>query len=330
MIAIVGATGLVGQEIRKILEASEDPADRAVKLFASEARPEQGIRALGQSTAELATCEYLINAATSEAAQMLRELMTEDQILIDNSSAFRMDPEVPLVVPEINGGQLEADYPVIANPNCTAILLCLALNPLREAGIQRVVVSTYQAASGAGVHALEELEAQLKAMGRGETPPEPKVFPHPILMNLFSHNTPLREAGRVGAGYNDEECKVIEETRKILGISHLAVSATCVRVPVRRAHTEAVTVDLKQELSLDELRRLFASAPGLKVVDDESANRYPMPLDAENRDEVLIGRIRKDVVLPRTVHFMIAGDQLRKGAALNAVQIMRAIRRHRA
>lgn len=325
MIGIVGATGLVGLEARKILAASGDPLDKTVLLFASQARPDEKIMALESSVEALSKCRFIINAATNETAEWLRERLQPDQVLIDNSSAFRMDPDVPLVIPEVNGEQLEAPNPVIANPNCTAIILCLALNVFKDS-LQRVIVSTYQAASGAGLKGLEELEAQVKAAGMGVAAPAPSVFPFPLHLNVLSHNSPLREAGRFAADYNDEEGKVIEETRKILGIYHLPLSATCVRVPVRRAHTESVTIDLKTEMPIEEVRSRLAKAPGLKVVDDRAANRFPMPLDAEGADDVLVGRIRKDAALPRTIHFMLSGDQIRKGAALNAIQIVRHLR----
>ncbi|MBS1985220.1 MAG: aspartate-semialdehyde dehydrogenase [Bdellovibrionales bacterium] len=330
MIALVGATGLVGLELRQLLAQAPLAGNPEIRLFASQARPQDKVYALDSSAKELGECDFILNMATSEIGQQLREGMTRAQVLIDNSSAFRMDPDVPLVVPEVNGAMLEAPYSVIANPNCTTILLCLALNALKDIGLQRVIVATYQAASGAGIKGLEELDAQLKAAGTGAPLPKPEVFPYPLMLNVLSHNTPLREEGRLGAGYNEEEGKVIEETRKILGISHLPVSATCMRVPVRRAHTEAVTVDLKREVTLDELRKLMAAAPGLKVVDEPALNHFPMPLEAEGVDEVLVGRMRRDVALPRTVHFVISGDQLRKGAALNALQILRKLRELRA
>ena len=326
MIAIVGATGLVGLELRRYLSESSDPVEKSALLFASQARPEEKILALDSSWAQLAKCHYIINAASDETAVQIRERLKDDQVLIDNSSAFRLDPDIPLIVPEVNGAQLEAMSPVVANPNCTTIILVLALNALKDIGISRVTVSTYQAASGAGIKGLEELDAQLQAVGQGKTPPKPEVFPYPLLLNVLSHNTAIREEGRLGAGYNEEECKVMEETRKIIGISHLPISATCIRVPVRRAHTEAVTVDIKKESTLEEIRQAFASAPGLKVVDDASINHFPMPIEAELCDEVLVGRIRKDPILPKTIHFMLSGDQLRKGAALNALQILRRLR----
>jgi aspartate-semialdehyde dehydrogenase len=324
-IAIVGATGLVGLEMRKVLVQEKKYDAKTLKLFASRARPAEGVMELESSLAELESCDYVLNAATNETAQFLRSKLKPHQVLIDNSSAYRMDPEVPLVVPEVNGDVLESRFPVIANPNCTTILLCVALNAFREAGIQRVVVATYQAASGAGIKALEELQGQIQALGQGQPVPKPEVFPFQIANNVLSHNSSIRGEGRFGEGYNEEECKVLEETRKILNVSHMPLSATCVRVPVMRAHTEAVTIDLKKEMKLEEIRAALAQAPGVKIVDEPETSHFPMPLEAENQDLVYVGRIRKDPVLPKTVHLMLVGDQIRKGAATNAIQIMERI-----
>ena len=321
-VAIVGATGLVGLEMREVLSRPEFKHFQ-IFLFASTARPESSVLDLSKSWSILGDCPYILNASSGEVAEEIRAKLKPDQILIDNSSAFRLSPDVPLVVPEINGGQLETRPNVVANPNCTAILLCLTLNPFKEFGLQRVIVSTYQAASGAGINGLQELETQMKAIGRGEPMPAAQYFPYPLATNVFSHNTPLRPVGDIGAGYNDEEWKVIEETRKILEVRHLAISATCIRVPVRRAHTEAVTIDLKTELTLEQIREKLQTAPGLKVVDDWERNHFPMPLEAEAKDEVLVGRMRKDATLGKTFHLMLSGDQIRKGAALNAVQILK-------
>jgi aspartate-semialdehyde dehydrogenase len=211
---------------------------------------------------------------------------------------------------------------VIANPNCTTIILCLGLQALKCFGIERVTVATYQAASGAGIRGLEELQNQLRSLGRGEALPKPEVFPFVLAGNVLSHNTPIRSESEVGAGHNEEEWKVIQETRKIMGSPGLPISVTCMRVGVYRAHTEAVSVDLAERVDLTGLRRAFASARGLKVVDDWNKNHFPMPLEAEGQDQVLVGRIRLDPTLPRTVHFLLSGDQIRKGAATNAVQIM--------
>lgn len=321
-VAVVGATGLVGIEMLKILNEPEYKGRYKPVLFASTARPEQGVLELKANVKQLQKCAYVLNGATSEVAEFLAENLVPGQVLIDNSSRYRMDPGVPLVVPEINGDLLKSAPSIVANPNCTAILLCLTLAPFKEAGLARVVVSTYQAASGAGIKALEELEAQLKALGRGEPLPRPEVFPFVLAGNVISHNTPVRADDVAGAGYNEEEWKVIEETRKILNIRHLPISASCMRVPVRRAHTETVTVDLKEELPLSEFTRLMSQAKGVTVVNEPTKNHFPMPLEAENENLVRVGRMRKDASLGKTYHYMLAGDQIRKGAALNAIQIM--------
>jgi len=322
-VAIVGATGLVGLEMQDILKSR---SNLDIKLFASTERVDEKsevkILALSKSFSELAKCRYVLNAASSDVAETLKENLSSEQLLIDNSSAFRMYPEVPLVVPEVNGECLKSKPQIVANPNCTAILLCLTLNRLKTFGLQRVTVATYQAASGAGIKALEELDLQLKAMGCGDRVPKAEVFPYQLANNVLSHNTQIRDEGGIGAGYNEEEWKVIEESRKIIDILHLPISATCIRVPVRRAHTEAVSVDLSRELKLEELREAFKNAPGIRVVDDWKSNHFPMPLEAEGQDEILVGRFRKDPSLAKTVHFMLSGDQIRKGAALNAIQIM--------
>jgi aspartate-semialdehyde dehydrogenase len=322
-IAVVGATGLVGLEMRKLWDADPELKPLTLKLFASYARPDEGVLSLADSKGELANCQYILNATGDDVARSIKDTLKPGQVLIDNSSAFRLDPEVPLVVPEVNGSQVQSLPQVIANPNCTAILLCMVLNALKQWTMNRVIVSTYQAASGAGLPALEELQAQVKAAGQSKPMPEPRVFPYQLFSNVISHNTPIRSEGELGEGYNGEEWKVIQETRKILEIRHLPISATCMRVPVMRAHTESVTIDFKQEFKIEEVRKALSSAPGLKIVDDWAHNHFPMPLEAENQDLVLVGRIRKDVGLPKTLHLVLCGDQIRKGAATNALQILK-------
>jgi len=328
-VGIVGATGLVGQEMLQILSELDLEKKFEAVLFASSDRPSENIFDLNSNIPKLQECVFILNAATNSIAEFLSAQMKQHQCLIDNSSHFRMDPAVPLVVPEINGALLESEPAIVANPNCTAILLCLTLFPFLKPGFSRVIVSTYQAASGAGIKGLEELESQLLAQATKQSIPKPQVFPHVLAGNVISHNTAIRESGRPGQGYNEEEWKVVEESRKILNILHLSVSASCMRVPVMRAHTETVTVDLKEELSLDEIRDRFVKAQGLSVVDNSDLQHFPMPLEASGKNLVLVGRIRKDSTLAKTFHYMLAGDQLRKGAALNAVQIMLEMQRLR-
>ena len=324
-VGVVGATGLVGIEILKLMPQFLRKSEFTPVGFASRVRPGENILELASSWDELRRCDYVLSGATSEVALMLREHMRPNQFLIDNSSAFRMDPSVPLVVPDVNGDLLKARPPLVANPNCTAILLCVALAAFRKVGLNRVNVATYQAASGAGIKGLEELDRQHAALAKGEHVPKPEVFPFQLAGNVLSHNSSIRSGTSVGAGYNEEEWKVIEETRKILDVRHLPISATCIRVPVRRAHTEAVSVDLGEDLSLEAARELLRAAPGVKMVDDWESNHFPMPIESQDQDLVFVGRVRKDPSLAKTLHFMLSGDQLRKGAASNALQIMKAL-----
>ncbi|HEX4618752.1 MAG TPA: aspartate-semialdehyde dehydrogenase, partial [Steroidobacteraceae bacterium] len=240
-------------------------------------------------------------------------------IVIDNSSAFRMDPEVPLVVPEINPQALRGHRGIIANPNCTAIISTTPLWPVYQANrIVRLLIASYQSASGAGAAAMEELRESTRAYLEGR-PYEQRVLPHPYAFNVFSHNAPIDPA----TGYNEEEIKVWEESRKIFGDPQLRVSATCVRVPVLRAHSVAISFECERPISAEEARRLIAAAPGVKLVDDRERNYFPMPRDASGEDAILAGRIRQDLSDPtgRSIALFVAGDQLLKGAALNAVQI---------
>jgi aspartate-semialdehyde dehydrogenase len=239
-------------------------------------------------------------------------------LVIDNSSAFRMDPAVPLVVPEINPQAAREHHSIIANPNCSAIVMAVVLWPLhRLSRVRRVVVCTYQAASGAGARALAELESQTRAVLAGE-PPRPEVFPVPCAFNVFSHNSPIGEDG-----YNLEERKIIDEMRKIFGDPVLQIAPTCMRVPVMRAHTEALAIEFCEPMTVEQARAALAGAPGIRIVDDPARNHFPTPLEASGIDDVLVGRIRHDPSIPdhRGLQLICSGDQLRKGAALNAIQI---------
>jgi aspartate-semialdehyde dehydrogenase len=239
--------------------------------------------------------------------------------VVDNSSAFRMDPGVPLVVPEINSGALREHKGIIANPNCAAIISITPLWPIHRTNrIRRLIISTYQAASGAGTAAMEELRESTRAHLEGREYRN-TVLPHPYAFNLFSHNTKIDPV----TGYNEEETKVIQETRKIFGDSDIRVSATCVRVPVLRAHCICLTFECERPISAAFVRETLTSAPGVKLVDDRERNYFPMPKDASGQDPILVGRIRQDLSDPsgHSVTMFVAGDQLLKGAALNAVQI---------
>lgn len=257
------------------------------------------------------------SAGASRTREFAPAALNSGAVVIDNSSAFRMDPDVPLVVPEINFDAIGAGQRLIANPNCSAILLLMAVAPLRALGtLKRLIVSTYQSASGAGAAAMEELEQQTLDVLEGR-PAVPAVLPHVYAFNLFSHNTPINEHG-----YNDEEWKVIQESRKILEMPELAISPTCVRVPVLRAHTESVTIEFEGPApSVEAARAALHHAEGVQVVDDRERNIFPMPLEASGKDDVLVGRLRTDISNPHALSLLLSGDQLRKGAALNAIQI---------
>ena len=260
----------------------------------------------------------LASAGATVTKELAPSIRKSGAILIDNSSAFRMDPETPLVVPEVNGDTATRHNGIIANPNCVAIILTVAVAPIHSAvGIRRIVVSTYQSASGAGLAAMQELQSQTKGVLEGRAA-SPKALPHQIAFNVFSHNAV------VGAdGYNGEETKVMAETRKILADPDLAITATCVRVPVLRAHAESINLSLKAPLSPERARALLAEAAGIEIVDERERNRFPMPTIASGRDAVSVGRIRRDLSQPEGLglDLFVCGDQLRKGAALNAVQI---------
>jgi aspartate-semialdehyde dehydrogenase len=237
-------------------------------------------------------------------------------LVIDNSSAFRLDADVPLVVPEVNPEAAFAHRGILANPNCTTILLSVALAPLAaRRPLRRVVVSTYQSASGAGARAMEELRVLSRTVLEGGTPVS-EVLPHSLAFNLFLHNSPLQPNG-----YCEEELKMLHETRKILDLPDLRLSATCVRVPVLRAHSEAVNLEFEEPFPVEEARRILAAAPGVELIDDWQAQRFPMPTDVTGRDPVAVGRIRQDLSEPCALELWLCGDQIRKGAALNAIQI---------
>ena len=258
----------------------------------------------------------LASAGGSVSKQWREAITAAGAVMVDNSSAFRMEEGVPLVVPEVNPDAAFAHKGVIANPNCTTILLTLALAPLAaKRAMRRVVVSTYQSASGAGARAMEELKNLSQTVLDGGTP-KGEVLPYSLAFNLFLHNSPLQ-----ANSYCEEEMKMVNETRKIMGLPDLRFTATCVRVPVLRAHSEAVNIEFESPFPVDEARELLAAAPGVELIDDPAANRFPMPTDVTGRDPVAIGRIRQDISDANALELWLCGDQIRKGAALNAVQI---------
>lgn len=324
-VAVVGATGAVGAEMIRCLEKSSYPTG-TLKLFASE-RSVGKRMAFRDGEVELGALsedsfndvDVALFASEADISKKYGEIAAKaGAVVIDNSSAFRMDPAVPLVVPEVNGDLITREHRIYANPNCVAIIMVMALWPLHQkAKIKRVIASTYQSASGAGRPAMDELEDSTRAYLKGEAY-EPKVLPHPYAFNLFSHNT------TIGAdGYNGEEQKVIKEMRKIMGLPDLRVGVTCVRVPVLRAHCMAITVEFADKLSVEEARKLLAKAPGVRLVDDREKNHFPMPVESSGQNDVLVGRIRDDLSDPtgHSLTLFCSGDQLLKGAAYNAVQI---------
>jgi len=322
-IAIVGATGAVGHELLELLAerafpltslrafASARSAGRTV-TFRGEAIPVEPLPDAG----DLGVDVVFSSAGGTLSKAHAWTWASHGAVVVDNTSAWRLDPRVPLVVPEVNPEAIAEHQGIIANPNCSTILALLALAPLHRAfGLVRATVATYQAVSGAGQAAIGELLEQTRGVLAG-APARPSKFPHPIAFNLFSHDS------EVGVdGYNQEERKLLLESRKILGLPGLRISATCVRVPVARAHAEAIHAEFERPVTESEARAALAAAPGLAIVDDRAANRFPMPLDASGRDEVLVGRVREDASLPGGIALFLAGDQIRKGAALNAVQI---------
>lgn len=322
-VAILGATGAVGTELMALLEERQFPlAD--LKLLASprsagKTLPFQGEAITVEPLSDRAFDQVdivLASAGASVSREWAAKVTAAGAVMIDNSSAFRMDPQTPLVVPEVNPQAASTHQGVIANPNCTTILMAMALWPLHQIQpIQRVVVATYQSASGAGAQAMEEMKQQAQAILNGTEPPT-DAFPYPLAFNLFPHNSPLNDAG-----YCQEEMKMVNETRKIFGTPDLRVSATCVRVPVLRAHAEAINLEFAHPFSPDQARQVLSQAPGVQLVEDWRANYFPMPIDATGKDPVLVGRIRQDLSHPCGLELWLCGDQVRKGAALNAVQI---------
>lgn len=332
-VAIVGATGAVGVALLECLEARGFPLG-GLKLLASERSAGKTMRFKGQdlivealTDASFAGVDVALFSAGSGISKRYASVAVKaGAIVVDNSSAFRMDPDVPLVVPEVNAAALAGHRGIIANPNCVAAIATVGLAPLHRAHpIRRLSVATYQAASGAGAAAMEELRLSTAAYLRGETF-TPTVLPHPYAFNLFSHNADIDPE----TGYNGEELKVVAETRRILGTPDLPVGITCIRVPVLRAHAMALTVEFDEVVTPETARALLAQAPGLRLVDDRAANHFPMPSEASGQDDVLVGRIRRDLADPsgRTLALFLAGDQLLKGAALNAVQIAELLLRH--
>jgi aspartate-semialdehyde dehydrogenase len=324
-VAIVGATGAVGQEFLSVLAERNFPI-RNIKFLASARSAGKPITFMGKTyTVEELTKDSFkdvriafFSAGGSISKEFAPAAVAAGAVIVDNTSAFRMKDGVPLVVPEVNADQIHKHNGLIANPNCSTIIMNVAVWPLHKANrVKRVIVSTYQAVSGAGAWGLYELEAQLKAFAAGQ-PVVKEKFPHQILHNVFSHNTKIAENG-----YNEEENKMVNETRKIFNDPKIMVTATCIRVPVPRAHSESINIEFERPITPQQVRDILSKAPGVTIVDDPANNHFPMPLEASGQDNVLVGRIRQDISREdgRGIDLFVSGDQIRKGAATNAVQI---------
>ena len=321
-VAVVGATGAAGSTTLRILEERKFPVGE-LRAFASvrsvgktvtfrgEALPVQAIAPSAFKGVEIAFC----SAGAAQSKEYAPMIVKAGAVVVDKSSAFRMDPTVPLVVPEVNPHTVKTHQGILACPNCTTIVTVMPLKPLHDAArLRRVVATSFQAVSGAGLSGIEDLRQQTLAWARGEAM-VPRHFAHPIAFNLLP-------AGEAGAdGYTGEEMKLVNETRKILEVPDLRMAPTTVRVPVFTCHSIAVNAETDERVSAEEARGLFERFPGLRVWDDPSENRYPMPVLVEGQDDCYVGRIREDRSHPRALNFWVVGDQLRKGAATNAVQI---------
>ena len=324
-VAIVGATGAVGQEFLNVLAERKFPI-KNLKLLASARSAGKTVDFMGNTyTIEELTKDSFkdvkiafFSAGGSISKEFAPAAVAAGAIVVDNTSAFRMKDGIPLVVPEVNPQEIFKHNGLIANPNCSTIIMNVPVWPLHKVNrVKRLVVSTYQAVSGAGAWGLYELEAQTKAYAAGQ-PVKKEKFPHQILNNVFAHNSKVADNG-----YNEEENKMVLETRKIFNEPKIMVTATCVRVPVPRAHSEAINIEFERPMTPQQVREVLAKAPGVKIVDDVANNHFPMPLEASGQDDVLVGRIRQDISRDdgRGIDLFVSGDQVRKGAATNAVQI---------
>ncbi len=322
-VAVVGATGAVGQEMVKVLEQRSFPVGK-LRLFASSRSKGKEVNFNGSkvvvedlSEADLSGIQIaLFSAGSKISKEYAPKFVEKGATVIDNSKAFRMYPDVPLVVPEVNPDDVKWHRGIIANPNCSTIQMVVALKPIYDkVGIKRVVVSTYQAVSGTGYKAIAELEEEVKAYVEGKEY-TPSVYPYQIAFNAFSNIGPFENNG-----YTEEEMKMLNETRKIFGDPKIMVSATTVRIPVFRSHSESVTIETIEKITAEEVKRLLREAKGVKVIDEPKENLYPLAIDAAYKDEVFVGRIREDLAFSKGISFWVVSDNLRKGAALNAVQI---------
>jgi aspartate-semialdehyde dehydrogenase len=324
-VAIVGATGAVGQEFLTVLAERKFPI-KNLRLLASARSAGKKIEFMGNTyTVEELTKDSFkdikfafFSAGGSISKEFAPAAVQAGAIVIDNTSAFRMKEGIPLVVPEVNPEAIQKHNGLIANPNCSTIIMNVPVWPLhKQFKVKRIIVSTYQAVSGAGAWGLYELDQQMKDYAAGR-PIKKEKFPHQIVNNLFSHNSKVAENG-----YNEEENKMVNETRKIFSDPKIMVTATCVRVPIPRAHSESINLEFERPVTPKQVKEILSKAPGVKIIDDAAANHFPMPLEASHQDDVLAGRIRQDISREdgRGIDLFVAGDQVRKGAATNAVQI---------
>jgi aspartate-semialdehyde dehydrogenase len=331
VVAILGATGVVGRQMMQCLQERNFPVDTLVPLASARSAGKTVEFAGEKVTVREATPEafagvdIVLGAASDATAKALLPAAVEaGAVCVDNSHAFRLDPDVPLVIPEINAEDVAGHHGIISNPNCATIIGCVPLWPLHQAaGLKRVVVSTYQAASGAGKPGLDELDRELACVAAGEPVGESAPFQYQLANNLIPQIGSFDDAG-----YTSEEMKFQNEGRKIMHLPDLRVNCTCVRVPVRRSHSESITAEFERPITPDEAREVLADAPGVKLVDDPAQKRYPMPLETSDQDLVYAGRIRRDISAEddaRALSLWVAGDQIRKGAATNAVQIAEAL-----
>ncbi|MBN1823162.1 MAG: aspartate-semialdehyde dehydrogenase [Endomicrobiales bacterium] len=323
-VGVAGATGAVGLEMIKMLESRKFPVG-SIRLLASERSAGKKLKFNGRDV-EVQLLGHdsgkgldvaLFSAGAKISKEFAPSFARDNCFVIDNSSAWRMEPDIPLVVPEVNPNDLSKEKKIIANPNCSTIQMVVALKPIHDsARIKRVIVATYQSVSGAGQKGIEELKNQVVAWAKGEAVPAPSKFTHQIAFNLIPHIDIFTENS-----YTKEEMKMVNETRKIMGDPSIMLSATCVRVPVFRSHSEAVWIETERKISPEEAKMLLSKAPGVEVVDDVANNKYPTPLDGENRQKTYVGRIRDDISAKNGLTFWVVSDNLLKGAALNAVEI---------
>jgi len=327
-LALVGSTGAVGQEMLKILEERDFPVKELICLAdpreaGSKVRFKgEEYTVVGASPEAFKKADIAMFAVGTEVSKMLApEALKNNCVVIDNSYAFRLDKDVPLVVPEVNAGDIKLHRGIIANPNCSTIIMVVAINPIHQrARLKRVIVSTYQAVSGAGKAGLDELDQHISAAMTGQEP-KLEVFQHPIAFNLIPHIDEFVEED-----YTREEMKMVWESRKIMHEPDLKIAATAVRVPVYRSHSESINLETENPLTPDQVRSILSQAPGIIVQDDPGAKLYPMPLYTSNKDQVFVGRIRRDISLGENgVVIWVAADQIRKGAATNAIQIAEVV-----